>query len=188
MSNFTIKENDYSKLTQEIIYGSTKIFEDSRGDFRETYTKKVIEEIGITDTFVQSNMSISKRGVVRGLHFQKPPKAQSKFVQVLKGIIWDYIVDIRKSSSTYGKLFRYTLKSGDFLYVPVGFAHGFLSLEDNTMVQYMCNEYYSIDHEGGINPFDNEVGFLLEEERKDVTINGKDLQWPTWDEFVSPFD
>lgn len=187
MSNFNTKENTITNC-KEIIYGSTKIFTDNRGSFRETFTKKALEELGITDTFVQTNLSISKSNVIRGLHFQAPPKAQSKLVEVVQGLIYDYALDIRKSSENYGKLYVYHLQAGDFVYIPAGFAHGFYSLQDDTIVEYMCNEYYSQEHEGGINPFDPVVGFVSEQEVKDVIVHGKDLKWPTWTEFVSPFD
>jgi dTDP-4-dehydrorhamnose 3,5-epimerase len=125
---------------------------DERGSFRETYKRSVFDKYGISDQFVQENISISAKGVLRGLHYQLNPKAQGKLVSVLRGRIFDVAVDIRRGSPTYGTYCSVTLseKDGNLFWVPKGFAHGFLSMEDGTTVVYKTTEEYSHEHERGI--------------------------------------
>lgn len=120
------------------------VFHDSRGYFYEPYNRKAYTEAGIPDEFVQDNQSFSQKGVVRGLHFQNPPHAQAKLLRILQGSIWDVAVDIRKGSPTYGKYFGIELSAENktIFYVPKGFAHGFLTLEDNTLLLYKCSDFY----------------------------------------------
>uniref|UniRef100_A0A6M3MEY5 Putative dTDP-4-dehydrorhamnose 3,5-epimerase n=1 Tax=viral metagenome TaxID=1070528 RepID=A0A6M3MEY5_9ZZZZ len=128
------------------------IFEDIRGFFAETYTKKEFEKNEIRDDFVQENCSYSTRGVLRGLHYQKNPHAQAKLVRCDKGIIYDVAVDIRQGSPTYGKWVG-VLLSGEkknMLYIPEGFAHGFCVLSDDAMVVYKASKRYSPSSEAGI--------------------------------------
>jgi dTDP-4-dehydrorhamnose 3,5-epimerase len=122
-----------------------KVFHDERGYFYEPYNKKMFTEIGITEEFVQDNQSFSQKGVIRGMHFQNPPSAQAKLLRILQGSIWDVVVDIRKSSPTYGKYFGVELsaKNKTIFYVPKGFAHGFVTLEDNTLLLYKCSDFYN---------------------------------------------
>jgi dTDP-4-dehydrorhamnose 3,5-epimerase len=122
-----------------------KVFTDARGYFYEPYNKKSFTENGIADDFVQDNQSFSQKDVVRGLHFQNPPHAQAKLLRVIQGSIWDVAVDIRKSSPTYGKYFGIELSAENkiIFYVPKGFAHGFLTLEDDTILFYKCSDYYN---------------------------------------------
>lgn len=121
-----------------------KVFGDDRGHFFESYNRQFLASAGVTTEFVQDNQSLSQKGVLRGLHFQNPPFAQAKLVRVIRGAVLDVAVDIRKGSPTYGKHHALVL-SGDnntqFL-VPEGFAHGFLTLEDNTVFAYKCSNYY----------------------------------------------
>lgn len=121
------------------------VFHDDRGYFYEPYNRKAFAEIGITEEFVQDNQSFSQKDVVRGLHFQKPPHAQAKLLRILQGSIWDVAVDIRKSSPTYGKYFGLELSAENktMFYVPKGFAHGFVTLEDNTLLLYKCSDFYN---------------------------------------------
>ena len=121
------------------------VFSDARGYFYEPYNKKTFTGNGIADDFVQDNQSCSQKGVLRGLHFQNPPYAQSKLLRVVQGSIWDVAVDIRKSSPTYGKYFGIELSAANktIFYVPKGFAHGFLTLEDNTVLFYKCSDFYN---------------------------------------------
>jgi dTDP-4-dehydrorhamnose 3,5-epimerase len=121
------------------------VFNDARGYFYEPYNKKVFAGIGVGEEFVQDNQSFSQKGVIRGLHFQNPPHAQAKLLRVIQGSIWDVAVDIRKSSSTYGKYFGVELSAANktIFYVPKGFAHGFLTLEDDTMLLYKCSDFYN---------------------------------------------
>jgi len=122
-----------------------KVFQDERGYFYEPYNKKTFNEAGITDEFVQDNQSCSQKDVLRGLHFQNPPYVQSKLLRVVQGSILDVAVDIRKSSPTYGKYYEIVLsaKNKTLFYVPAGFAHGFLTLEDHTVLMYKCSGFYN---------------------------------------------
>ena len=128
------------------------VFEDARGHFFESYNKEIYFKHHITTEFVQDNQSLSQKGVLRGLHFQNPPYAQAKLVRVITGSVLDVAVDIRKNSPTYGEHFSEVLTSSDknMLYVPIGFAHGFLVLEDNTIFSYKCSSVYNKDAEDGI--------------------------------------
>ena len=136
---------------EDIILLTPRVYKDDRGYFMESYNQKKVE-ILIKDQFVQDNESESHKNVLRGLHFQVPPHAQSKLIRVIKGSILDIAVDLRKESSTYGKYFKHILSGENKkqLYIPVGFAHGFLSLEDNTILNYKCSDYYDANAEASI--------------------------------------
>lgn len=125
---------------------------DSRGHFFEAYNKKTFDAAGIYTKFVQDNQSRSTHGVLRGLHFQKPPFAQTKLVRVLHGTIEDVVVDLRKSEPTYGKHFSVILSSEESsqLFIPKGFAHGFLIISEYADVLYKCDEFYHPESEMGI--------------------------------------
>jgi dTDP-4-dehydrorhamnose 3,5-epimerase len=129
-----------------------KIFADERGLFFEFYNKNNFKEAGIDVSFVQDNISVSKAGVLRGLHFQHSPYAQGKLVFVMTGKVSDVVVDIRKDSPTYGKHFMIELSAMNrkMLWIPEGFAHGFLTLEDHTTFVYKCTSFYNKDMESGI--------------------------------------
>lgn len=130
-----------------------QVFQDKRGFFLETYSKRVFEEKGIDIDFVQDNHSMSfAKGVLRGIHFQKPPHAQTKLVRVTKGSVYDVIVDIRKNSPTYGQWEGFTLSADNFLilFVPKGFGHGFCTLEENTEFLYKVDEFYAPETDSGI--------------------------------------
>lgn len=130
-----------------------KIFKDERGYFLETFNEKVFSKAtGIKTNFVQDNLSKSSKGVLRGLHFQKDDNSQSKLVQVISGKVLDVCVDIRKDSPTFGKYFSILLDSinKQQLYVPRGFAHGFIVLENDTIFSYKCDNYYNKSSESGI--------------------------------------
>jgi len=128
-----------------------KIFEDSRGFFMESYNRKDFEDIGIYAEFRQDNHSKSQKGVLRGLHFQKE-FPQGKLVRVTKGAVLDVAVDLRRGSATFGKYYGVELSEDNkkMFYIPEGFAHGFLTLEDGTEFQYKCTDYYNPADEGGI--------------------------------------
>lgn len=128
------------------------VFGDSRGYFMETYNHKVFHEAGITTTFCQDNESCSCKGVLRGLHYQESPYSQGKLVRVVRGSVWDVAVDIRISSPTFGKYVAETLSADNKhqLYIPRGFAHGFLVLEDETTFCYKCDNYYEPQSDRGI--------------------------------------
>ena len=137
------------------------VFSDERGFFVETYKRDDFAERGIKEPFIQDNHSgSSRKGVVRGLHFQKAPAAQSKLVRVIRGRILDVAVDIRKASLTYGKWVSAELSAENrrMLYIPEGFAHGFCTLEDNTEVIYKCGAVYSPEHDRGVKWNDPAIG------------------------------
>lgn len=129
-----------------------KVYEDNRGYFLETYNKKVFNDLGIREDFVQDNLSKSEKDVLRGLHFQNPPYIQGKLVSVICGAVLDVAVDIRKNSATYGKYYAAELseKNKHILWIPPGFAHGFLTLEDNTIFCYKCSGIYNKASEDSI--------------------------------------
>ncbi len=128
------------------------VFEDSRGYFFESYNETIFRQDGIDTRWVQDNQSSSTYGVIRGLHYQLPPFAQSKLVRVLKGKILDVVVDIRKGSPTYGKVFAQKLsaKNKKQLFIPAGFAHGFSVLSEKAEVLYKCDQFYKKENEAGI--------------------------------------
>jgi dTDP-4-dehydrorhamnose 3,5-epimerase len=129
-----------------------KVFEDSRGYFFESYNEQTFRQEGIDIRWVQDNQSSSSYGVIRGLHYQLPPFAQSKLVRVLKGKILDVVVDIRKGSPTFGKVFAQKLsaKNKKQLFIPAGFAHGFSVLSEKAEVLYKCDNFYNKEAEAGI--------------------------------------
>ncbi|MFN8670840.1 MAG: dTDP-4-dehydrorhamnose 3,5-epimerase [Candidatus Sericytochromatia bacterium] len=145
---FNFKELDI----KEVILIEPKVFKDSRGFFVESYKKSEFHNIGIKDDFIQDNHSLSSKGVLRGLHYQLNPKAQAKLVRCTKGEIFDVAVDIRLNSPTYGKWVGSILseENKNLLYVPVGFAHGFLVLSEKAEVLYKTSEEYSPENDAGI--------------------------------------
>jgi dTDP-4-dehydrorhamnose 3,5-epimerase len=136
------------------------VFPDKRGYFFESYNKGKYVKGGIDVDFVQDNVSFSQKNVLRGLHFQNPPHAQAKLVSVLRGAVLDVAVDIRKNSPTYGKYYSVLLSEENKLqfFLPAGFAHGFLTLEDNTLFSYKCSNLYNKESEGSILWNDSELG------------------------------
>jgi dTDP-4-dehydrorhamnose 3,5-epimerase len=130
-----------------------RVFQDPRGFFLESYSLKIFAENGIKAEFIQDNHSLSlEKGTLRGLHFQKPPFTQAKLVRVTRGKVYDVIVDLRKKSETFEKWQGFELSAENFemLFVPRGFAHAFLTLENDTEFQYKCDNYYSSESENGI--------------------------------------
>lgn len=129
-----------------------KVFGDNRGFFFEAYSERVLKDNNINIRFVQDNQSSSCYGVIRGLHYQLPPHAQTKFVRVLEGAVMDVVVDIRKGSPTYGEVFSIELSAENKkqLFVPAGFAHGFSVLSERAQLFYKCDAFYNKESEGGI--------------------------------------
>lgn len=163
---------------------------DDRGWFSEIFHQERLREIGITCRFVQDNQSSSKHtGTLRGLHFQLPPAAQAKLVTVLRGRILDVAVDVRSGSPTFGKYVSTELSSdtGHQVYIPIGFAHGFLTLEDDVVVMYKTSDYYSPAHDSGICWNDPDVAFPWPLKDTNIITSEKDRQLPMLKEFVSPF-
>ena len=157
-----------------------RVFEDTRGYFFESYNKKILEDSGINLTFVQDNQSRSSFGVIRGLHYQLEPKAQTKLVRVLEGSIWDVAVDLREGSPTYMEWRGAELSAGNHLQllVPKGFAHGFSVLTETAIVSYKCDELYSPDHEAGIRFDDQDIGLDWKIDASDRILSDRDLQMP----------
>ena len=154
-----------------------KIFGDSRGYFYESYNKQRFEEVtGLNINFVQDNQSKSCYGVLRGLHFQKPPYAQSKLVRCVKGQILDISVDIRKSSPTFGKYVAVELTEDNHrqLFIPHGFAHGFVVLSDEAIFQYKCDNFYHKESEGAVAWNDPEINIDWTIPFDDVILSDKD--------------
>lgn len=166
-----------------------RVFNDDRGYFMESYQKLRYEENGIPSNFIQDNESKSAKFVLRGLHFQKPPYAQAKLIRVISGAIFDVVVDIRKSSPSYGKYISAILSDQNKhqLFVPEGFAHGFLVLEDNTIVNYKVNAFYNRESEGTLQW--NDADLNIDWPTHDVSISEKDVQVSKdFKTFVSPFE
>jgi dTDP-4-dehydrorhamnose 3,5-epimerase len=133
-----------------VILFKPKVFNDARGYFLEGYNKKNLSDFGIKEEFVQDNISCSGKHVLRGLHFQNPPYAQGKLVRVIKGAAMDVIIDIRTGSPTYGQSYSVELTGDNHqtLWIPAGFAHGFITLSEETIFFYKCTNYYNKDSEG----------------------------------------
>ena len=164
-------------------------FADDRGFFSEIYSKKSFAELGIMSDFVQDNHSLSVSvGTVRGLHFQAPPHAQAKLVRCGRGAIFDVAVDIRRGSPTYGRWAGYTLsaESGLQLYIPVGYAHGFVTLMPNSEIVYKCSDYYAPETEGSLRWNDPDIGIEWPVTSIPV-LSGKDADAPFFADFNSPF-
>lgn len=156
------------------------VFEDSRGYFFESYNEKTFQKEGIDTRWVQDNQSSSTYGVIRGLHYQLPPFAQAKLVRVLKGKILDVVVDIRKGSPTFGKVFSQKLsaKNRKQLYIPAGFAHGFSVLSAKAEVLYKCDNFYNKESEGGIIYNDPALAIDWGIPEADAIISDKDKVLP----------
>ena len=163
-------------------------FHDDRGYFFESFNEeKYTEMLGADVVFVQDNVSWSKKNVLRGLHFQLPPFAQGKLVSVLKGSVLDVAVDLRKDSKTYGQhaVLELSAENGLQFYIPPGFAHGFVSLEDETLFSYKCTNNYSPSHEGTLLWNDSKLGINWNCSTPLVSV--KDEIGQLFDTFVSPF-
>lgn len=160
------------------------IFKDERGYFFESFRKEALLSQGIDKDWVQENQSFSKAGTIRGLHFQNEPYAQAKLVKVISGKVLDVVVDLRKGSKTYGKVFGKVLddQSHNMLYVPEGFAHGFSVLED-AVFSYKCSNYYNKSSEGGV--IWNDPVLNIDWQVDSPIISAKDQILPTFEEFTA---
>lgn len=164
---------------QDVVMVETDVHGDHRGFFTESYTKAKFHEAGITNDFIQDNHSLSvEPGVLRGMHYQRNPKAQTKLVRVTSGAIYDVLVDMRKGSPTYCKWEGYILSEYNHrqLLVPKGFAHGFCTITGNVNVQYKVDESYSPEHDAGIAFDDQDIG--IEWPMTNVILSGKDEKHP----------
>lgn len=164
-----------------------RVFYDDRGYFFESYSRQKFEAAGLDLDFVQDNQSLSQAGAVRGLHFQAPPFDQGKLVRVIKGAVYDVIVDIRKNSPTYGKHYGIELSEDNFLmfWIPSGFAHGFSTLKDQTIFQYKCTRVYNRESEGGL--LWNDPQLNINWQVTDPILSEKDKGLPPLSTFRSPF-
>lgn len=179
------KRNDTSIEGVYII--EPTVFGDDRGYFMETYSKKDFEEIGITTEFVQDNQSKSKKGVLRGLHFQKE-NTQAKLVRCISGEVFDVAVDLRPGSETYGKWEGVILSAENkkMFFIPKGFAHGFLVLSDSAEFSYKCDDVYNHEAEGGLKWDDKDIGIIWPEVKgmkpEEYLTSEKDGKWPSLEE------
>jgi dTDP-4-dehydrorhamnose 3,5-epimerase len=158
-----------------------RVFEDSRGYFFESFNQNIFNKlVGVDVNFIQDNESFSKKGTLRGLHFQKGEYAQAKLVRVVKGCVWDVAVDIRKDSVTFGEYVSVELSDANKkqLFIPRGFAHGFIVLSDTAIFSYKCDNFYNKESEGGIiyNDESLNIDWILENEQ--FIISEKDLLLP----------
>ena len=167
-----------------------RIFKDARGYFFESFSAREFEDKVCKTTFVQDNESFSSYGVLRGLHFQKPPFTQSKLVRVIKGAVLDVAVDIRKGSPTYGKHVAVELTEENHrqLFIPRGFAHGFAVLSDEVLFQYKCDNFYAPQADGGIAWNDPDLGIDWRIPVDKVILSEKDTKHPCLKDYDSEFD
>ncbi len=167
-----------------------RIFKDARGYFFESYSKKEFDEKVAPVDFVQDNESCSTRGVMRGLHFQRPPYTQAKLVRCVKGAVLDVAVDIRKGSPTYGKHVAVELTEDNHrqFFIPKGFAHGFAVLSDVAVFQYKCDEFYHPEADGGISILDDTLGIDWKIDPAEAILSDKDRNHPMLKDFESPFE
>jgi len=169
-----------------VLIEDIKKFQDDRGIFYESYKEDfLLEKYGLENTFVQDNHSVSKKNVIRGLHYQWD-QPMGKLIRVSHGSIIDIIVDIRRKSPNFGKVYKFSLSAQNInqLWVPPGFAHGFVSLEGNTHVQYKCTQVYNPDGEGGINPFDPTLNIDWGVTRSDALCSQRDLNSQSFSQYI----
>lgn len=173
----------------EVFLIKPALFGDDRGYFMESFHQQRFDEFaGKQVRFVQDNESKSAKGVLRGLHFQAPPYAQGKLVRVVQGSVLDVALDIRKKSPTYGQHVSFILSAENKTqaYIPEGFAHGFLTLEENTIFQYKCTNYYHPESEGSI--LWNDPALSIQWDIQNPLLSAKDLRGKLLQDFESPFE
>lgn len=166
------------------------IINDKRGSFIESFNKKNFNKLFDNINFVQDNESESCKGVLRGLHFQKPPYAQSKLVRCIKGQVLDIALDLRKHSKTYG-YYESTVLSGENkeqLFIPKGFAHGFLVLSESAILSYKVDNYYNSRYESGIIWNDADLNIDWKISKAEIIVSEKDTKLPVFNNFLSPFE
>ncbi len=166
-----------------------RIFEDERGYFFESFSQREFNEKVSPITFVQDNESKSSYGVMRGLHFQRPPYTQSKLVRCVKGAVLDVAVDIRNGSPTYGQHVAVELTEDNHrsIFIPKGFAHGFAVLSEIAVFQYKCDEFYHPEADGGISILDESLGIDWQIPTEKAILSEKDTKHPSLNDFESPF-
>ena len=178
---------EFESFLNGVLLIKPKVHQDHRGHFFESFRQDRLKDMGVNVDFVQDNQSLSNSGILRGLHFQAPPHAQGKLVRVIKGAVRDVVLDIRTNSPTYGEFATFELSDDNFhmLYVPPGFAHGFLTLKDQTIFTYKCTDYYHPESEGGINWNTPELNIPWNIENP--ILSEKDQKLPFFNDFKSPF-
>jgi dTDP-4-dehydrorhamnose 3,5-epimerase len=166
-----------------------RVFEDARGYFFESFSQREFDEKVYPVTFVQDNESMSRYGVMRGLHFQRPPYTQSKLMRCVRGAVLDVAVDIRKGSPTYGQHVAVELSEANRrqFFIPKGMAHGFAVLSDIAVFQYKCDEFYHPEADGGISILDNSLGIDWRIPTAQAILSDKDTKHPLLQDFDSPF-
>ena len=166
-----------------------RIFKDARGYFFESFSQREFDEKVCPVRFVQDNESMSTYGVIRGLHFQRPPFTQSKLVRCVRGRVLDVVVDIRQGSPTYGQHVAVELSEDNHrhVFIPHGFAHGFAVLSDVAIFQYKCDNYYAPEADAGIQLMDEALGIDWRVPLDQAILSAKDLKHPTFKDFDSPF-
>lgn len=167
-----------------------RLFKDARGYFFESFSEREFNEKVCPTTFVQDNESYSSYGVIRGLHFQKPPFTQAKLVRVIKGAVLDVAVDLRKGSPTYGQhvAVELTGENRRQLFIPHGFAHGFSVLSEEVLFLYKCDNYYAPQSEGGILWNDPSLGIDWKIPADEAILSEKDFKHPLLKDYISDFD
>lgn len=167
-----------------------RVFKDNRGYFFESFNKREFEQKVGKVNFVQDNESMSTRGVMRGMHFQKPPYTQAKLVRCVVGRVIDVAVDIRKGSPTFGCHVAVELSEDNHqqFFIPRGFAHGFAVLSDVAVFQYKCDNYYNPESEGGVQIDDESLGIDWRMKLEDIILSEKDKKYPKLEDFDSPFE
>ena len=180
---------------KDVLIIEPRVFKDARGYFFESFSQKEFDEkvtpiLGHSINFVQDNESMSRRGVMRGLHFQRPPFTQSKLVRCVRGAVLDVAVDIRKGSPTYAQHVAVELTEENHrqFFVPRGFAHGFAVLSDIAVFQYKCDEFYHPESDGGISILDKSLGIDWRISDAEAILSEKDTKHSLLKEFESPFD
>ncbi|MEA3495862.1 MAG: dTDP-4-dehydrorhamnose 3,5-epimerase [Bacteroidota bacterium] len=171
----------------DLIIIKPKVFEDKRGYFYESFNQQEFKKHGVEFDFVQDNQSLSNKGVLRGLHFQNPPYAQGKLVRVISGTVFDVAVDIRKGSPTYGQWHSVILSEENKLqyWLPPGFAHGFLTLENSTVFSYKCTNLYNKESEGSLRW--NDPDLKINWSFYNPNLSEKDIEAPFFKDFKSKF-
>lgn len=178
----------YETKLQDVKIIETPVHGDHRGFFTESYSKEIFHEMGITNDFIQDNHSLSvEPGVLRGMHYQTNPKAQTKLVRVTSGAIYDVLVDMRKDSPTYGHWEGYILSEHNHrqLLVPKGFAHGFCTITGNVNVQYKVDEIYSPENDAGIAFDDPDIGIIWP--MSNFVLSQKDKEHPLLKDAIHDF-
>lgn len=180
---------------KDVLIIEPRVFKDSRGYFFESFSQREFDEkvasiLGHSINFVQDNESMSSYGVMRGLHFQRPPFSQSKLVRCVRGAVLDVAVDIRKGSPTYGKHVAVELTEDNHrqFFIPRGFAHGFAVLSETAVFQYKCDEFYHPEADGGISIIDNSLGIDWKIPTENAILSEKDTKHALLKDFITPFD